>query len=67
MYLEDIFSAWNPGGPTHMSRGLSLSGAQDRRKVCRFIQKALGLKLQRLREKGRKKDPWFLALQPHEI
>lgn len=31
--------------------------AQDRRKVCRFIQKALSLKLQRLREKGRKKDP----------
>ena len=29
---------------------------QDRRKVCRFIQKALSLKLQRLREKGRKKD-----------
>lgn len=34
------------------------TSAQDRRKVCRFIQKALSLKLQRLREKGRKKDKW---------
>ena len=53
----------------HMSRGFTEKAwsAQDRRKVCRFIQKALGLKLQRLREKGRKKDPCFLAEIPHEI